>query len=439
MTATSRTYRAGIGIAGLAIPILTKFSREIARGHAGRRASLAAFRAWSADSRNRTRPLVWFHASSVGEALSARPVVRLLREAHPEWQVAFTFFSPSATVIAESMGADITGYVPYDTADAVRSSLAALSPDALIFCRGDIWPELATQAHHRQTRVGIIAATVRPHSGRLRWPVRRLARPGYEVVQVAGAVSESDATRLAILGVTSDRVRILGDPRYDSVMEAMEAVSPDDPLLGLSAGAPTLVAGSTWPADEDVLLHAFAELRDDYPAARLILAPHRPTGSHVTKVLNLAHRLGHHGITLLGEGHPQQWRILVVDRVGVLARLYGSGSIAYVGGGFGRAGLHSVIEPAAWESPILFGPRWMESRDARLMIRLGGAADLPKDRASAIQRLVMYWRTWLENEGARRQVGQKARAIVERERGASVRCGSMIEELVNRRAALGGS
>jgi 3-deoxy-D-manno-octulosonic-acid transferase len=328
------------------------------------------------------------------------------------------------------MTADIAGYVPYDIPGAVRHYLDALAPDALVFSRGDIWPELATQAHRRQTLVGIIGGTVRPHSGRLGWPVRRLTRPGYEVVHLAGAVSEADATRLGILGVSEDRVRILGDPRYDGVMETVRSTSSDDPLLSVSAGAPTLVAGSTWPADEEVLLHAFAGLRNDYPAARLILVPHQPTGSSLKKVEGLAQRLGCGGVTRLGAGPPRQWRILVVDRVGVLARIYGSGTMAYVGGGFGRAGLHSVIEPAAWGRPVLFGPRWMESRDARLLIRLGGGADLPKGRTPAIQRLTMYWRTWLDNEVARQRVGQKARAIVEQELGAAARCASLVQELV---------
>ena len=430
MTATSRLYRAGLRTAHLAVPVLSMVSRKIAAGHAGRKTSLDAFRAWSVGRRDRTRPLVWFHASSVGEGLSARSVVRLLRERHPEWQVAFTFFSPSATAIAKNMTADIAGYVPYDIPGAVRHYLDALAPDALVFSRGDIWPELATQAHRRQTLVGIIGGTVRPHSGRLGWPVRRLTRPGYEVVHLAGAVSEADATRLGILGVSEDRVRILGDPRYDGVMEAVRSTSSDDPLLSVSAGAPTLVAGSTWPADEEVLLHAFAGLRNDYPAARLILVPHQPTGSSLKKVEGLAQRLGCGGVTRLGAGPPRQWRILVVDRVGVLARIYGSGTMAYVGGGFGRAGLHSVIEPAAWGRPVLFGPRWMESRDARLLIRLGGGADLPKGRTPAIQRLTMYWRTWLDNEVARQRVGQKARAIVEQELGAAARCASLVQELV---------
>ena len=107
----------------------------------------------------------------------------------------------------------------------------------------------------------MVAATVSPGSGRLRWPARAILRAGYEAVGVAAAVSEEDAQRLARLGVSPDRIRVLGDPRFDSVVERVAGVPPDEPLLRFGRGAPTLVAGSTWPEDEAALLGAFARVR----------------------------------------------------------------------------------------------------------------------------------------------------------------------------------
>src|SRR5690606_26307611 len=135
------------------------------------------------------------------------------------------------------------------------------------------------------------------------------------------------------------------------------------------------VAGSTWPADEDVVLPAFARLRRKDPSVRLIVVPHEPTERHIIRIQQSARRLGlPRPVRLSAADGPVP--LMVVDRVGALATLYGAGIVAYVGGGFGKAGLHSVLEPAAWRLPVVFGPEWGESRDARLLIDARGAAGL---------------------------------------------------------------
>ena len=120
--------------------------------------------------------------------------------------------------------------------------------------------------------------------------------------------------------------------------------------------------------------------------------------------------------------------LIVVDRVGVLAALYGAGDMAYVGGGFGRAGLHSVLEPAAWSVPVVFGPRWRESRDARLLMTAGGARHVSAanpERAS--RQLAEIWGNWLTDAETRREEGRRAREVIDRERGASDRTVDLIE------------
>jgi 3-deoxy-D-manno-octulosonic-acid transferase len=153
----------------------------------------------------------------------------------------------------------------------------------------DLWPELATRAAARGIPVGLVAGTVSPASGRTRWPARALQRPGYAAVSAAGAIAQGDADRLQHLGVRPDRITVLGDPRFDSVVEVVAGVAPDDPLLGWGCGAPTMVAGSTWPLDEAVVLEAFAAVRRDHPDARLILVPHEPTPRHLDRVAAAEH------------------------------------------------------------------------------------------------------------------------------------------------------
>ena len=211
----------------------------------------------------------------------------------------------------------------------------------------------------------------------------------------------------------------------------MAAVAPDDPLLRLGDGAPTLVAGSTWGTDEAVLLGAFAAVRSRRADARLIVVPHEPTPDHLAVLDRRAAALGLPvPVRLSAGGGPAP--LLVVDRVGVLATLYGAGTMAYVGGGFGRAGLHSVLEPAAWGLPVAFGPRWRESRDAGLLIE-GGAAAALDGRDAAVASLRRIWEGWLTNEEGRRTEGARARDIVTAGLGAAGRSAEMLAELISSR------
>ncbi len=415
--------RAMMPLAGLA-------SDKAERGHALRSGAAARLAAWAAGSRDPSRPLLWFHAPSVGEGLQAEPVLERLRARHPDWQFAWTFFSPSAEQLAARVGADVADFLPYDTRSEAAALLDALRPDALVFSKLDLWPELAAAAAARGTRVGLVAATVRPGSGRLRWPARGLLAPGYAAVARAAAVAEEDAARLVELGVAPGRVTVVGDTRYDSVAERVAGVRADDPLRVHAGGGPALVAGSTWPDDEETLLRAFKLVRAALPSARLILAPHEPTPANLERVGRLTDRMGIPRPALLsGVGEPVPF--LLVDRTGVLAALYGVGECAWVGGGFGRAGLHSVLEPAAWGRPVMFGPRWGESRDATLLLAAGGAwaarSDRPKAAATA---LAAQWLGWLEDPAARRAAGEAALGLVRDGVGAADRTAELVERLV---------
>ncbi len=422
MPRTSLAYRALLRTATALAPLGGLFNQKLARTIALRRGVGERLASWGRTSRDMDRPLAWFHAPSVGEGLQAKAVLREFRQHHPRWQVAYTYFSPSAEAFAAGIGADIADCLPVDTSGAVALALDALQPSLLVFAKLDVWPELATQAAARDIPVALVAATVRPGSGRLRPLARALLAPGYRALSIVGAISEDDAERLATLGVPRDRIRVTGDPRCDSVLARVAAVPADEPLLALGKGAPTLVAGSTWPADEDCLLEAFVAVRARRPEARLVLVPHEPSAEAMERIQRASERLGAPPARQL-EASPVAGALVVVDRLGVLAGLYGAGKLAYVGGGFGRAGLHSVLEPAAWALPVIFGPHWQESRDAGRLVAAGGAAS-----AASAEALGRLWHGWLENDDARAAMGARALAVVESERGASARSAALLDQ-----------
>ncbi|MGB7213309.1 MAG: glycosyltransferase N-terminal domain-containing protein [Gemmatimonadales bacterium] len=427
MPGTSLAYRISIRLATTLLPAAAMFDAKLARGHLGREGAVGRLRSWAARERDRARPLLWFHAPSVGEGLQAEAVLGPILERHPDWQIVYTHFSPSAEALARRVGASVSDYLPYDTPEAARQLLEALTPAALVFSKLDLWPELATRAAAAGVPVALVAATVRPGSGRLRWPVRVLLEPGYRALSAVAAVDAPDAERLVALGARPEVVQVVGDPRADSVAAKVAAVSRDDPLLRFGRGAPTLVAGSTWPGDEAVLLEAFHRVHSRHPTARLILVPHEPTETHLAGVEALARRYGLPAATRLSVA-TSAMPLLLVDRVGVLAALYGAGSMAYVGGGFHAAGLHSVLEPAAWGVPVIVGPGWMESRDARSLLDAGGAVALTS--AGAAAALAETWDRWLTDGPLRAHAGERARAVLDAGLGAAERSATMVEGLL---------
>ncbi len=366
------------------------------------------------------------HAPSVGEGLQAKPVLEALRQARPELQLAYSWFSPSAERFAQALDVDFRDYLPFDTAADARTALDALRPTALVFSKLDVWPVLVREAQARGVRLGLVSATLASDSSRRGGMAAALLRDAYRSLDAVGAVSAEDATRLAELGVREGAITITGDTRFDQVWERAGRAARDGPLLGrLSSTRPTLVAGSTWSSDEAPLLAALSTVRDRHPRLRLIIAPHEPTPAHLSAIERWASRAGLRFARL--DDAAAEHDVLVVDRVGVLGDLYALADVAFVGGGFHSAGLHSVLEPAAFGAPVLFGPRFTNSRDAGLLVA-AGAGHSAHDAAS----LASWIERMLADPSARTVAGSAARELVRGGRGASARSATLVESLLDR-------
>ncbi len=395
MARPSFMYRLGLALAHGALPFAARFDKKLARGLDARRGVTDRLATWGRTQRDAGRPLVWVHAASVGEGLQAKPVLEALRAEAPSWQLAYTFFSPSAERLARTLPADVTDYLPLDRPVDVAAVLDALKPTALVFSKLDVWPELTLAAARRGVKLGLISATVAPHSSRLRWPTRGWAEPAYRALDRIGTISEEDGRRLEQLGARRSALEVTGDTRYDSVAERAERFDRTrDPFARLAiapAGTFTIVAGSTWPADEAVVLPAFLDFVAQVPSARLVLAPHEPNPDHLAGITQLAAKLGlPRPVRLSQVEHTSPAPVIVVDRVGILADLYALADVAFVGGGFHRAGLHSVLEPAVFGVPVAVGPHWQMSRDATLLLERGGAIELASDGRTRCTRNGSY-------------------------------------------------
>jgi 3-deoxy-D-manno-octulosonic-acid transferase len=356
-------------------------------------------------------PRYWLHAASAGELEQARPLLAGLRARHPEAALLLTLSSISARAAGERLSeADLVLPLPLDTPRAMGSLLAAYRPQAVIAVKWDLWPNLLLEAERRGIPALLLGAVLGADSGRARWPGRLLTAPLYRRLAGIGAASAADASAFAALGVAGERLAVTGDTRFDRVL-ARRAEARPLPLSGAGEGF-CLVAGSTWPPEEDMLLDAFAELRAGQRDLRLLLVPHEPTAASIARLRAAAAARGL-PLWTLGE-RPQlaDGGVCVADRVGILPELYAAGQLALVGGGFGR-GLHSVLEPAAHGLPVLCGPRFGRADEARRLVAAGGAFVL-SDRAALLDQ----WRGFLEEPGRLARAQAAALAFAEAGAGA---------------------
>jgi 3-deoxy-D-manno-octulosonic-acid transferase len=348
-----------------------------------------------------------------------------MRARRPDVQIAYTFYSPSAEQFARSLEVDFADYLPFDTADTADAIVAALQPGALVFSKLDIWPELTERAAAAGVPVGVISATLAESSGRRGLLARALLGDAYRALARVGAIDPKDGEHFRELGLPEGKVEITGDTRYDQVWARAQRTS--SPLVqSLRSARPTLVAGSTWPSDETHLFAAWTKLCEKIPDARLVIAPHEIDAAHLTSVERW---VASHGLRAarIDAREATSADVILVDRFGVLGDLYAIADVAFVGGGFHSAGLHSVLEPAAFGAPVLFGPRHDKSRDAGKLVAAGGGAAV-KGEIDLEIRL----RDWLGSVPARDVAGSAAKSMVHEGIGAAERSFALVSSLLGR-------
>jgi 3-deoxy-D-manno-octulosonic-acid transferase len=463
VTLRERLAGAAVTAATPLLPALGLVSRDLGRAAAERRGVVHRLRAWADAGRDPGRPLVWLHGASAGELVGAAAAVRELR-ARRDVQLMVSYFSPSAEGALPRLDPEVAEVLPLDTFREARRALQAVRPDAVVFAKGDLWPNFTRAAAHLGVPAGLVNGTVREGSSRLGPASRFLLRPAYGRLLRVGAASEEDAGRLRRLGVRPDALRVTGDGAFDQALARADgpgrtAGGPAARLRELAPGeGPLLVAGSSWREDEEAVLAAAAELARAGRPLRLALVPHQPDEAalrfleeacrrHLGVAPVLWSRLdgsaasgpddGSESTAAVGPGSEAGgWdgaadegavglRPVVVDVTGVLAALYPAADVAWVGGGFGDEGLHSVVEPAAAGVPVLFGRGGSTRREARELVERGAGRSVPPHGvAGALAEL-------LERPARRRQMGRAARAYVEEGAGAAGASADLVEELLD--------
>lgn len=314
--------------------------------------------------------IAWFHAASLGEFEQGRPVIERFREKYPDYKILVTFFSPSGYEVRKKYkGADYVFYLPSDTSWNARRFVALVNPKVAVFIKYEFWANYLKYLKKNGTRTFIISSIFQPNSAFFnKWYGHRYRKllGCFEHIFV-----QNDESRRLLNAVGIKNVTVAGDTRFDRVY-AIATKSKQLPLVeSFAAGASVFVAGSTWPADEELIM----QLAERSPETKFIIAPHEIHPERIEKLIASTTRRCVRFTQLKPEDDLSAAEVLFVDTIGILSSVYRYGRFAYIGGGFG-VGIHNTLEAATFGLPLAFGPNYMKFKEARDLIALGGAVSI---------------------------------------------------------------
>ncbi len=353
------------------------------------------------------KPIVWFHCASLGEFEQGRPVIEAFREQFPNHQVLLTFFSPSGFEIRKNYsGADYIFYLPADTSANARRFVKLVKPEFAVFVKYEFWFNYLRWLQKEQVPVIVVSAIFRPGQRFFkwwgRWQLKMLKSINHFFVQ-----DEASKELLNTVGIW--QVTVGGDTRFDRVFQISKQKKSFPIIETFVAGKKVVLAGSTWPPDEEIIIDF---IRTKPPDTKFIFAPHEV---HDERIKSLIGRISSNVIRFsqASEANISNAEILVIDNIGILSHLYQYADIAYIGGGFG-VGIHNILEAATFGNPIIFGPNFQKFREANDLISLGGAFSIQGrgDFSDLITKL-------LNGKSFREQCSVISKNYVEAKRGAT--------------------
>ncbi|MBC8034348.1 MAG: 3-deoxy-D-manno-octulosonic acid transferase [Chitinophagaceae bacterium] len=328
-------------------------------------------------------PLVWMHCASLGEFEQGRPLLDAIRQNYPRYKLLVTFFSPSGYEIRKNYkGADIVCYLPMDSAANAKRLLDTIQPDLVLWVKYEYWFYYLREIKRRNIPLLLISGTFRDDQPFFSW-YGGLHRRMLGFFTHFFLQTRESAEKLATLHLPA-AITISGDTRFDRVSDIADIFEPVPPIEAFCGHHPVIVAGSTWPEDEEELDH----YANTHPDIKILIAPHEISEDHIRDIEKLFSRSVRFSALLSqrqreGGAEPS---VLIIDNIGMLSKLYYYAHISYVGGGFGGDGLHNILEPAAHGKPVIFGPNYEKFPEAGALIDEGGAFTV--DNALELEKLL---------------------------------------------------
>ncbi len=397
-------YLLGIKLYGAGIFVYALFNQKAAHWIKGRKKNYSTIRKTLKEGEKR----IWFHCPSLGEFEQGRPVLNALRREYPGHKIVLTFFSPSGYEIRKKdPQADYLFYMPLDGPLNSARFIDLVKPEMAFFVKYDFWHFYIKALKTRGIPCYYISCIFRPSQVYFKWYGvffdKILRRVTHFFVQNQGS--------LELLYKNSiPSVTVSGDTRFDRVVENSLNRKEHPVISAFKGSSKLLVAGSTWPSDEDRILSA---VRKENLDLKWILVPHEINDQHITKLEN---QLGDTAVRfsrLQEIGHPENYRVILFDNVGMLSSLYAYADIAYVGGGFG-SGIHNILEAIVFGVPVIIGPRYEKFQEARdLVSRKVVFPVVNRDQFSMLVDQL------LQDEAGRSKIREVCAAYIQEKKGAT--------------------
>ena len=323
-------------------------------------------------------PIIWFHCSSLGEFEQGRPVIEKLRSNYPDSKILLTFFSPSGYEIRKDYkGADWVFYLPLDSKKNAKAFFDIVNPSLVVFVKYDYWYYYLTECKKRNIPLLMVSGIFRKDQPFFKW-YGNLHR---KMLNCFTHFFVQDLESLQLLqSININNATVAGDTRFDRVSEIAENFKSIAIVEKFCGHLPILVAGSTWPEDEEMLQKAIADINPANPYLKLIIAPHEISKNHLADIKKIfpgalwfsnyddsTPITNEFAWSMLGKAS----HVLIIDNIGMLARLYHYATVTYIGGGFNK-GIHNTLEAAVYGKPVLFGPNYKKFKEAIGLIETGG-------------------------------------------------------------------
>lgn len=376
------------------------------------------------------QPLIWVHSASAGEFEQAKPVIEGLKKDFPQYKILVTFFSPSGYHIGKkSPLADYVFYLPLDTAKNAKRFINTLDPKLVVFVKYDYWYHHLKAVHDRQIPLILVSAIFRQNQTFFKWYGAFYKKMLHFFTQLF-VQDEYSKKLLQQNGITHSTVS--GDTRFDRVATIASNFTPIPEMETIIAGKKVMIAGSTWPEDEEMLQKAFADLKD----VKLVIAPHEINSVHIKGIQQLfvnsityselkknvdtsAANLNAQNVSNPFYGK----QVLIYDNFGMLSRLYQYATVTYIGGGFNKSGIHNTLEAAVWGKPVVWGPHFKKFREAKDLLNVGGG--FTYEDATALKGILNIL---FSDADACAKAGHAAAAYVQQNRGATQKIITYIQE-----------
>lgn len=396
-------YNLLVIVAGFFLGVAALWSKKLKLFVAGRKTVFQTLQQQIAA----TDQTIWFHAASLGEYEQGLPVMEKVREKYPKHKIILTFFSPSGYEVRKNNTvADVTVYLPLDTAANARRFLQLTHPDLVFFIKYEYWPNYLNELKKANIPTYLISGIFREKQMFFKWygGFYRKALDTFTHFFVQNATSKDLLGQLSKTNVT-----ISGDTRFDRVAAILEKDNTLDFIASFKNNTTTVVIGSSWPKDEELLVPYI----NASSGVKFIIAPHN---IKETQILSLRNAINKKTVLFSekdGKNLPD-FDVFLIDTIGILTKIYSYADIAYVGGGFGHPGVHNILEPATFGVPIVIGPNYSHFAEATALVNAGGclSIDDQKKLDDILDRLV-------QNEDERHEKGHICSTFVQMNKGAT--------------------